>query len=89
VENLNPTEILATTPATDLNSLLTVPRAMDRAAIDTDTLVRIALILVVLWLALEVLDSVLGMLGRVFWFLQPLLGLVLVVILILWLLDRI
>lgn len=62
---------------------------MNRAAIDTDTLVRIALILVVLWLILEVLDSVLGLLGRVFWFLQPLLGIVLLVILILWLLDRI
>lgn len=60
---------------------------MDRAAIDTDTLVRIALILVVVWLALEVLDFIFGALGL--WFLQPILGIVLLIILILWLLDRI
>jgi hypothetical protein len=62
---------------------------MDRAAIEVETLLKIVIALVILWLALEVLDAVFGLLLGVFWFLQPLLGLVLLVLLILWLLDRI
>jgi len=62
---------------------------MDRAAIEVETLLKIVIVLVILWLALEVLDAVFGLLLGVFWFLQPLLGVVLLVLLILWLLDRI
>ena len=62
---------------------------MDRGALEVDTLLRIVLILVVLWLGLEILESIFGLLGRMFWFLQPLLGLALLVLLVLWLLDRI
>ena len=62
---------------------------MDRAAIEVETLLKIVIVLVILWLALEVLDAVFGLLLGFFWFLQPLLGVVLLVLLILWLLDRI
>ncbi|ESS06479.1 MAG: hypothetical protein A07HB70_01199 [uncultured archaeon A07HB70] len=58
---------------------------MDRAAVDTDTLLRVALVLVVAWLALEVVDELLDVaLGL----LVPLAGLALVVLVVLSLLDR-
>jgi hypothetical protein len=58
---------------------------VDRAAVDTDTLLRVALVLVVAWLALEVVDELLDVaLGL----LVPLAGLALVVLVVLSLLDR-
>lgn len=62
---------------------------MDRAALEVETLLKIVLALVVLWLVLEVLDAFLGLLGRLFWFLRPLIGLLLLALIVLWLLDRI
>ena len=62
---------------------------MDRGALDVDTLIKIVLLLVIFWLVLEVLETVLGLLRGVFWFLQPLLAVVVLVLLILWLVDRI
>jgi hypothetical protein len=60
-----------------------------RAAIDTDTLLKIALVLAVVWLALEVLGELLGALA---WLLAPLpklFGLALIVLIVLSLFDRI
>jgi hypothetical protein len=60
-----------------------------RAEIDTDTLLKIVLVLAVIWLALEVLGEVLGALA---WLLAPLpklFGLVLIILIVLYLLDRI
>jgi hypothetical protein len=62
---------------------------MDRADIEVETLLKIILALVVVWIALEVLDTLLGVLGRVFWFLRPIIGLILLALIVLWLLDRI
>ena len=62
---------------------------MDRGALDVDTLIKIVLLLVIFWLVLEVLETVLGLLRGVFWFLQPLLAVVVLILLILWLVDRI
>jgi len=62
---------------------------MDRAALDVDTLLRIVLVLVVIWLVLEILDMALGMVFGIFWFLKPLLALALLVLIVLWLLDKI
>ena len=60
----------------------------DRAAIDVETLLTVVLVLVIVWLALEivgeVLDIALGLLGP----LRPLLGVVILVLIVLWLLDR-
>lgn len=52
-------------------------------------MLKVVLALVVLWLALEILDTVLGLLTGLFWFLQPLIVLVVLVLIVLWLLDRI
>jgi hypothetical protein len=60
-----------------------------RAAIEAADLLKVVLVLVVIWIALEVLDAFLDVLGWLFGSLRPLLGLVVVVLIVLWLLDRI
>lgn len=61
----------------------------DRAALDVEDLLKIVLVLVVVWLALEIVDEVLaitlGLLGP----LRPIIGVVVLVLIVLWLLDRI
>jgi len=61
---------------------------MDRAAVDTDTLLKVVLVLVVVWLALEVLDVVVDLAFGIFGFLRPLLGVVVLALIVLYLLDR-
>lgn len=60
-----------------------------RGAIDTDTLLRIVLILAVVWLVLEVLEVFFDALAFILTPLPKLLGLVLIVLIVLYLLDRI
>lgn len=59
-----------------------------RGGIDVDTLLKVILVLVIVWIALEILGELvqtsLALLGPF----RPLLGLVIVVLIILWLLDR-
>jgi hypothetical protein len=63
---------------------------MDRAAISTDDLIKLVLVLVVVWLALEVFGELLGTLLRgPFEILRPIVGLIVLALLILFLLDRI
>jgi Ca2+/H+ antiporter len=61
---------------------------MDRAAIATDDLVKLALLLVVAWLALEVLGELLDLLLAPFAALRPLVGLVVLALVAWYLLDR-
>jgi hypothetical protein len=61
---------------------------MDRAAIATDDLVKLALLLVVAWLALEVLGELLDLLLAPFVALRPLVGLVVLALVAWYLLDR-
>lgn len=61
---------------------------MSRGTIDVDTLLKILLVLVIVWIGLEVVGEFLGLLGWLLGPLQPLLGLVLVVLIILYLTDR-
>lgn len=62
---------------------------IDRADISTDGLIKILLILVVIWLALEVFTEILGLLlAPFFGSLQPIIGLIVLVILVLWLLGK-
>ncbi|CAM2962091.1 MULTISPECIES: hypothetical protein [Halobacterium] len=63
-----------------------MPRA--RGALDTDSLVKIALALVVVWLAIEVLDALLGALTAALRLARPLIALVIVIVVALWLLDE-
>lgn len=58
----------------------------DRAAIEVETLLKVILVLVIVWLALEILGGVIRfVLGP----LPEIVGLVIVVLIVLWLLDRI
>ena len=59
-----------------------------RAEIDADALLKLLLVLVIAWLALEVIGEILGLFAAVLGPLQPLLGLVLVVLIVLYLTDR-
>lgn len=61
---------------------------MDRADIDVDTLLKLVLALVVVWLALEVVGELLGLFAWLLGPLQPVLGLALVVLLVLYLTGR-
>lgn len=63
---------------------------MTRAAITTNDLIKLVLVLVVVWLALEVFGELLGMLLMgPFEILRPIIGLIVLALLILFLLDRI
>jgi hypothetical protein len=57
----------------------------DRAALDTDDLLKIVLVLVIVWLAIEVLSEFLQLL--VFGPLSSVVGLLLLVVLLLWYFD--
>ncbi|ELZ29474.1 hypothetical protein C475_02458 [Halosimplex carlsbadense 2-9-1] len=57
-----------------------------RADIEVETLLKVVLALAVVWLALEVLDLVIDIVLGPF---RSLFGLVIVVLIVLWLLDRI
>lgn len=60
-----------------------------RGKIDTDTLLKAVLVLAVIWLALEVLQTFVATLNFVFELMPKLIGLALIVLVILYLLDRI
>jgi hypothetical protein len=63
---------------------------MDRARGDVtvDSLLKVVLVLVVVWLVLEVLDTILDIAFGLLGFLRPILGLVVVALIVLFLLDR-
>ena len=58
----------------------------DRAALEVETLLKVILVLVVVWLALEIVG---GIVRFVLGPLPEIVGLVIVVLIVLWLLDRI
>ncbi|QCC50344.1 DUF7554 family protein [Halapricum salinum] len=58
-------------------------------ALDAEDVLKIVLVLVVIWLALEIVGEVLGILAWVLGPFRPLLGLIVAVLIVLWLLDRI
>lgn len=61
-----------------------------RAKLDVDDLLRVLLVLVIIWLALELITEVLSwVLGPVFAIAKPLIGLVVLALIVLWLVDRI
>jgi hypothetical protein len=61
----------------------------DRGDIEAETLLKVVLALVVVWLVLEVVSELLDIVLGVFAFFRPLLGLLVVALIVLWLLDRI
>ncbi len=56
---------------------------------DVEDLLKIVLVLVIVWLALEVVGTVLRMTLWVFGVLPEVIGAVVIVLIVLWLLDRI
>ncbi|WP_254272798.1 DUF7554 family protein [Haloarcula marina] len=61
---------------------------MDRGDIEVETLLKVLLVLVVVWIALEVVGEILGIFAWLLGPLQPLLGLALVVLIVLYLTGR-
>jgi hypothetical protein len=58
-------------------------------SLEAEDLLKLILLLVVVWIVLEILGTALGLLTGLFGFVPELLGLVIIVVVILWLLDRI
>ncbi len=55
---------------------------------DAEGLLKVVLVLVLVWILLEIIGELLGILGWLLGPFQPLLGLVIVVLIVLWLFDR-
>jgi len=60
----------------------------DRASIEAESLLRIVLALVVVWLVLEVVGEILELFTFVVGLIRPLLGLLVLALIALWLFDR-
>jgi hypothetical protein len=56
---------------------------------DTDGLLKIILVLVVVWLGLEVVEAFVGTLAAILGIARPIIGLVVLALIVLWLLDEI
>jgi len=59
-----------------------------RGVLDTGSLVQLVLVLVVVWLALEVLEAFVGALAAVLGIARPVIGVLVVALVVLWLLDE-
>ncbi|CCQ33662.1 hypothetical protein HLRTI_001157 [Halorhabdus tiamatea SARL4B] len=57
--------------------------------LDVEDLLKLVLVLVLVWIVIEVISEVLGLFASLLGPFRPLLGLVIVVLIVLWLLDRI
>ncbi len=62
---------------------------MNRAALDVEDLLKVVLGLVIVWLLLEIINSLLSITMTIFRTLPTLIGLTIVVLIVLWLTDRI
>lgn len=60
----------------------------DRADVEVETLLKVILALVVVWLALEIVGEIVDIALGLFGFLRPILGLLILALIVLWLLDR-
>lgn len=60
----------------------------DRAAIDVDDLLKVILVLVVIWLVLEILDTLLSITLGLFGPLRPIIGIIVLALIVLWFLDK-
>jgi uncharacterized membrane protein len=65
------------------------PPTRMRGSIDAETILKIILILILVWLAIEIIDMVFGLLGALLWPVTNIIVLVIAALIVLWLLDRI
>jgi Ca2+/H+ antiporter len=61
----------------------------DRGELEVESLLRIVLVLVVVWIALEVLGEIMDVATATVSAIRPFLGVIVVALIVLWLLDRI
>jgi hypothetical protein len=62
---------------------------MSRAAVEVEDLLKVVLVLVVVWLALEIVGEVFDLFVGLLNLFPTVLGLLIAVLIVLWLLDRI
>jgi hypothetical protein len=60
-----------------------------RADLDVEDLLKIILVLVIVWMALQIITETMGTIGSLLDPFQPVFGLLIVVLIVLYLLDRI
>ncbi|WP_123622240.1 hypothetical protein [Halorubrum sp. CSM-61] len=60
-----------------------------RADVDADDLLKVVLVLAIVWLLLEIVDTVIGLTFALLNAVPTLLAIVIVVLIVLWLTDRI
>lgn len=60
-----------------------------RASIDVESLLKIILVLVVVWIGLRVLDAFFGLLGSLLGLVTNFFGVIIIALIVLWLLDYI
>jgi len=61
---------------------------MSRAAVEVEDLLKVVLVLVVVWLALEIVGEVFDLFVGLLNLLPTVVGVLIVVLIVLWLLDR-
>jgi len=60
-----------------------------RGSIDAETILQIILVLILVWLVIEIIDIVFGLLGALLWPATNIIVLIIAALIVLWLLDRI
>jgi Ca2+/H+ antiporter len=61
----------------------------ERGDVDAESLLQIVLVLVVVWIALEIVGEILDIATATVGAVRPFLGVIVVALIVLWLLDRI
>ncbi|MFB6197828.1 MAG: hypothetical protein ABEI52_06105 [Halobacteriaceae archaeon] len=64
-------------------------KANSRASLQVEDLLKVVLLLIAVWLVLEIVATILKITLGVFELLQPFIGIILLILIILWLFDRI
>jgi len=60
-----------------------------RGSIDAETILQVVLVLILVWLALEALELVFGLVGALLWPMTNIIFIGVAVLIVLWLLDTI
>lgn len=60
----------------------------ERGAVAVETLLKVVLVLAAVWLVIEIVGAVFGLLGDLIRLVQPVLVAAILVLVLLWLLDR-
>ena len=61
---------------------------IDRGDVEVETLLKVVLVLVAVWVVLEIVGEIVDIALGLFGFLRPVIGLLILALIVLWLLDR-